>query len=108
MASPKITTTQFVPCTLSFVRANGSTAEIDGVPIIEVLTPEFISISNVSPDGRSFNVEAGAAGVGAFKVTVDADTSEGVFEVSAVAEVVVTEDLNLIINFTFGEPTPKQ
>lgn len=102
----KITVSQTIAASLSFVDGHGNPAPVDDVPAWK-LTPENVVEVLVSEDGLSVEfTPTGVIGSTQIEVTADADLGEGVRSLTVLGtlEVVPDEAVAGVINF--GEPTP--
>lgn len=101
----KMTVSQNISASLSFVDSYGNPARVDGAPTWQV-SPEGVVEMLVSEDGLSAEFQAtGSIASTQIEVTADADLGEGTrtLTVLGTLEVVPDEAVAGVINF--GEPT---
>lgn len=101
----KITVSQSIPASLSFVDGHGNPATVDGVPTWK-LSPENVVEALVSPDGLSVEFSpTGVIGSTQIEVTADADLGEGVRALTVLGTLEVVPDEAVAGVLNFGEPT---
>lgn len=103
----ELTNLQEVPVTLEFLRADGSPAPVDGIPVWSNDAEDTVSVE-VAQDGKSATIHTrGPVGTARITVTADVNPGAGVIELIGVLEVDVVSDGSMTIRFNVGTPVDR-